>query len=128
MGSVCSTGLSLQDKNNRQQPPSHWMQAKTFGPELSPESGSSSRTMEATTMTLNLKTLLLTMMMFKWGKKSSEQPVCVLGWPEKQSESYCTSYLNVFIFFSSSYKERTKIKRAKISSISDRIKSSKLFH
>lgn len=71
MASVSSTGLCRQDKNSRQ-PASHWIHTATPQPDLGPESGSSTRTMEGTKMSLDLKTLLLTMMMFKWGKKSSE--------------------------------------------------------
>lgn len=51
-----STGLCEQDKNNRQQA------------EFRSEAGGGIRTMEGTKMALNLKTLLLTMTMFKWGK------------------------------------------------------------
>lgn len=102
MGSVWATGLCVRDKNNRQQPPSHWVHTATLQPEFSPESGSSSRRMEATRTTLNLKTLLLTMMMFKWGKNSLREMCVCAGMPRKAVKKLpnyiLVGYLNVFIY------------------------------
>lgn len=104
MGSVWSTGLCVQDKNSRQQPPSHWIQTVTFRAEFKPELGSSTRTMEVAKMTLNLKTLLLTMMMFKWGKNSFRVVCLCAGMPrnavKKLLNFILVAYLNVFISFS----------------------------
>lgn len=63
MGSVRSTGLCERDTNSRQ--------TGGFQPELRPEAAASGGggTMGATKMTPNLKSLLLTMTMFKWGRR-----------------------------------------------------------
>lgn len=73
-------------------------------------------------MTLNLRTLLLTMMMFKWGKNSCRVACLCAGMPTKAAKKLLNfilvAYLNVFIYLCSPVcKERTRIKIAMMSYI-----------